>query len=645
MLITLPGGYGEGMAKEIERALQSLAPSPKLNGVEWMDKYYRLARGSTGTPGRWTTRGYQRGLIFLTTNFNTCRLVMAKKSRRIGWTCILIGSHMYHIRVHGVSTGLWFPNKEDHKLFVGKELDPAIGVVHEFNKVMPRSHTISGDHNSIHVKKAGGVLFNLMAGGTRNAYTTISVAVVSSEETSSFPLNIAGEGSPLKLMDGRTDQAPQQKAIHGSTIKGDGGLVVDTYDRADIRLARYIPCPFCGAFSALKRSSQFSPNFKEGKPLRTTPCCGKQHDWYTYREQDDLGIWAEVIELEYVKDFSGMAVLNEENGLIERDGIYHYYRDVGVSIWAAYSYNYAWSSLMGEYCSALDRMKGGDDTEMETFLNQLAAELYKGDPMLRITGEEIKLFNREPMGEKIPDDVLVIFAAIDVQASASSRNEKTDRIEIEVAGFGANRKRWSFEYTKIMGHISDQSTKDAVIKHFAAESKVYETTTGRKLVIQAVMVDTGGSVAEEVRKLIVQANEAGLGFRGVKGDYRGDIAHKAKFHGSRTDGSRCKINVLNTYRLKAIAFQYLRTNQACWFPPDRSTNYFRSLLAEEEVVKVSDMGRKSMGWASRVGSHRNEGFDLFCYTLSALYVFKVNLNIKLKEVNRWRISQGLTTLD
>ena len=100
---------------------------------------------------------------------------------------------------------------------------------------------------------------------------------------------------------------------------------------------------------------------------------------------------------------------------------------------------------MDKFISASEQLALGNIEEMKTWTNTELGETWE-EPGECIDGN--KLINRRELYDaEVPDGVLVLTAAVDVQK---------DRFEAEVVGWGVGKESWGIRYQKIYGDTKEE---------------------------------------------------------------------------------------------------------------------------------------------------------------------------------------------
>lgn len=296
----------------------------------------------------------------------------------------------------------------------------------------------------------------------------------------------------------------------------------------------------------------------------------------------------------------------------------------GFWIWEAYSPFVTWGQIAANFLRAKK-----DPEQLKVFVNTTLAKGWEEFQGGIETGDLEK--RREPYIEFLPDGVLVITAAADVQGN---------RLEYEIVGWGLDFESWSLDYGIIPGDPSQKDVweklKAALMRNFEYEGGLggveqEDDESGATAVLQmrvlAACIDSGGHHSEDVYRFC-RAN-AGRRWYAVKG---------ANVHGKPLISqptflpkSGVRLFMVGTETAKdALANRLAITEPGpgfCHFPDEferdgftyYDTKYFEQLKSERAVVKRTRRGTERV-WEKIKASWRNEALDVRVYNMAALAI-------------------------
>jgi phage terminase large subunit GpA-like protein len=249
----------------------------------------------------------------------------------------------------------------------------------------------------------------------------------------------------------------------------------------------YVPCPHCDEYQVLEWKN------KAGE--------------YNIRWDGD-----DVENAYYVCQVSGCVIEHEYKSAMLARGEWRAEKPfagrAGFWMWEAYSPFVTW----GEICANFLRAKK-DPEQLKVFVNTTLAEGWQ-ELQGGIDTADLEQ-RREPYTVFLPDGVLVITAAVDVQSN---------RLEYEVVGWGLDFESWSLDYGVIPGDPSQpevwEKLKLALTRKFEYESGFSgDDESGASEVLNmrvlAACIDSGGHHSDDVYRFCRQ--NAGRRWYAVKG--------------------------------------------------------------------------------------------------------------------------------
>lgn len=240
----------------------------------------------------------------------------------------------------------------------------------------------------------------------------------------------------------------------------------------------------------------------------------------------------------------------------------------------------------------------------------------------------------------VPDGVLFLTAGADVQ---------TDRIEVQVIGWGRGRRSWLVDYIVLNGDTSRHEVWSDLTKILGT---LYQHPRGVDIAIRKIAVDSGYAtqqVYEWARlhrfgPVAVVKGGADTQSAPVAAPSPVDITH----HGKKI-ASGVKVQLLNTGHFKAELYGILRLDTPNfergedypdgWFTIcalSDTEEYCRQITGEQLITKKDNRGYVKRQW-EKVRA-RNEALDTWVYARAAAYI----LGIDRYQDSHWReIEQSL----
>jgi phage terminase large subunit GpA-like protein len=408
-----------------------------------------------------------------------------------------------------------------------------------------------------------------------------------------------GEGSWLEVVLARLFAwGDLMKVIANSTPTAAGKSPIENlYLQGDQRKF-LVPCPRCGKFQILRwgnENTQYGVKpIKEGGKLKDAYyLCEHCRDAFFNYEKDDflgLGRWEPTSKSD-----------SESMRSRHISGIY---RPVGMR---------TWKNMYEKY----DKVKDEPD-KMRGFVNLDLGEPYKeigGRPPV----EHVYELRGGYKSGTIPDGVLFLTAAIDVQRGSLKDPSNPPRLEMEICGHGEGFRTWSILYKRFEGAIRDEN-EGAWLKlnEFAEEGgMVFERDDGMQFGVKVTFVDSGdGPMTDIIYRFCDGWSNTfpSKGFNALKAK-KGEASDPMKpneffikYRQSKV-GATLLFTISTVYYKEQLYKNLRKTRRAtgeqlkgfCEFPVDYPNKYFKMLTAEE---RLSDGSYEAYG-------RRNEALDCF----------------------------------
>jgi len=590
----------------VARGLEGLNVPEPLKLSEWMDENFYISPESSSITGAWVTFPYQKAILNAMSN-DDIKVVTLMKPKRTGFTKMLCGAIGYFAEHKKRNVVLWQPTDTDSDDFVKDEIDPMLRDVPVLRTALKCNPDKKSPYNTLSKKCFNGSTVDLRGGNSPRGFRRMTKDVAIYDELSAFDSDIGKEGSSVILGDGRLENSPFPKSIRGSTPKILGECQIEkSYDEADLKFTRQIPCPECGQYDALtfSRLNWTDKDFRTTKMSCQRDGCGALFGYNKFSDLEKKGRWV-AEDGEWIDDDDQFR--SKDGDVI--DAPYH----IGFRIWAAYSYFRVWSDIVREFINANKLAKKGDDTSLKTFVNTTLAETYTESGE---TADPSALYKRREHYSKVPNQAKVLTCFIDVQ---------DDRFEGEITAWGAGEESWAIDYFRLYGNIGLQqiwSTLGDKIR------KTYTKEDGSLIDISVTGIDSG-HYTDEVYNFSKK-----IGVRRViptKGssEYGRPIANFPKKRNSKgvyltmigTDTA--KELIYGRYEVQEVGAGY------CHHPinDDFDEDYFKQATAEEKLKKYKK-GVMYYFWDAK--KRRNEVLDCKVGNLAMVRILQQHFGLNLE---------------
>lgn len=588
--------------------LSVFAPPPDLTVSEWADRERMLSPESSAEPGKWDTdrAPYQREIMDTVKDESIDEIVLMT-SAQVGKTEIINNVVGYFIQHDPSPMLIVQPTLSMAEAYSKDRLAGMIRDTPALRKIIGDGKAKKTGNTLLHKSFPGGHV-TLAGSNSPASLASRPVRVVLFDEVDRFPFSAGTEGDPVNLGKKRSTTFLNRISIMVSTPTKKGASRIElAYEGSDKRLY-FVPCPHCGhmQFLDFKRL-----HFDEENPLGATFTCEENGCVIDHRDKREMlmrGEWRK----------TG----NEKS------------RVAGFHLNELYSPWKTWGQIAEDYLSA----KKSEET-LKTFYNTSLGLPYESQGDVPDWEMLYKRKGGYKRG-KIPNEVLFLTAGVDVQK---------DRIELEIVGWGKEKRSWSIDYQVLFGDTSQKGTFNQLDQVL---SKVWEREDKSTLSVLRLAIDSGYQTQNvyqwarrfpESRVIVVKGQES-----------LNQIFAMPKDIMKRSKKSRPLARVWNigVNVIKRELFSWFKLDEPsqdesppfgfCYFPSDYDQNYFKMLCSESEEVKLVNGFPKY--YFTKVFD-RNEALDVRVYNRAAASTLGIDsLNDEGLE-NLFKSSQRLSSND
>jgi phage terminase large subunit GpA-like protein len=255
--------------------------------------------------------------------------------------------------------------------------------------------------------------------------------------------------------------------------------------------------------------------------------------------------------------------------------------------------------------------------QLRVWVNTYLAETWEdqGDSI-----DEYSLMDhREDFGEKLPNQIVMVTAGVDVQ---------DNRLEVSTIGWGKDDESWVISHTTLYG---DPSTPQLWSNLDSVLFRTFTTYDGRTLYIRGTAIDSGGHYTNSVYQYSKKhAGKRIFAIKGVGGEGRSIVTKPSK-----NNSAKCLLFPIGVDTTKELLFARMKINEIgagyIHFSDQLGQDYFQQLTAEKIVTKYHRGFKKRMFQKVRA---RNEALDCFVYAISAYVILGVNVNSLSDRLDR-----------
>ena len=446
-----------------------------------------------------------------------------------------------------------------------------------------------------------------------------SVRILIRDEIDGAPKYLkSGEGEWLEVSFARTSAFGSRKKVldYSTPTTFAETAIWPEYELGDQR-RYFVPCPHCGAFQVLEWSADNKAlgikwTIADGRITRVWYVCEHCHSEIENHHKTEMlraGEWR--------------ATSKSYSDEVRSYHLSSLYSPVGML---------SWEEMVQIYLKVSEKPDG-----MRAFVN-----LYLGLPYeekgIRPKAEVVSENRGSYKSGTVPDGVLYLTAAVDVQQGWKKDPNKPPRLEMEVCGHGLGYRTWSIEYRAFNGSIDDPMSGawNDLVEYWRSNRMTYESNDGRKFPVKMVLIDSGDGTQQEIVYRFCSPWQGVFPSKGFgivkrrKGEaFDEDMPVSFRRFRVANVGSDKPLYEVNTNHYKNLIYNNLRIRRQavppqkpgfCDFPVDYGQHYFDMLTAEDRLTNgtFKDHGRP------------NEALDIRAYNLCAGDAFLNNAVLTMR---------------
>ncbi len=573
-----------------ENIFELLEPPKPMTVSSWAAKYRILSSESSAEPGRWNLdRALYQKIIMDAISDRTCYRIVLMTSAQIGKTEIILNTIGYYS--HHDPSPILFVNPTDAMAqAVSKDrLAPMIRDTKCLKEIYGVAKSRDSANTILHKKFPGGHITLIGSNAPANLASR-PIRVLLLDEVDRYPASAGTEGDPVDLAEKRTNNFWNKKIIMASTPTEKGLSRIEKEYKQSSMEEWCVLCPYCGKYTPYVWENL---DFKD--MMMSCDCCGEKLTEDEWKARPGTFVAANPGET----------------------GTRGFHLNEMASPWKR------WKDIVQEFKAASHDMKeNGTDEKMRTWVNTSKGLPYETKGYSADQDDLTK--RREYYQAELPDGVLVLTAAVDVQ---------DDRFEIEVCGWGKGYESWGILYDKIFGNLERDEIWDE-LEEFLQQKFYFESQNG--LGIACTFIDTGGHYTTQTYKWLVKMKRKRRMIFGIKG-YGANGVPLLHQRSTKND-YHVPILILGVNAGKETVTSRLNIKKPgpgyCHFPEnvDRGYNrkYMDGITSEKRVIKPV-RGKLTVAWVKKSGI-RNEPFDLRNYNTAAVEFLRPDFTILEKKI-------------
>lgn len=558
--------------------MKALAPPPELKISEWADQYRVLSREASAEAGTWSTERaeYQRGIMDAITDEKIDEVVVMS-SAQVGKTEIILNTIGYYISQDASPIMCIQPTLDMAATFSKDRLSPMLRDTPALADKVKDPRSRDSNNTTYHKTFEGGHI-TLVGSNSAASLASRPIRILLFDEVDRY--TVTSEGDSISLAKKRAMTFWNKKMVMVSTPTNEGSSrIASAFEETDKR-EYHVPCFECGEDQILKWKNVHWEQDKPETACYTCEHCG--------------AIWDDAARYRAIRRGHWRATAPEVIG------------KAGFRLSGLYS---PWTSLENAVREFLEAKKLPET--LRVFVNAFLGETWTDE------GERVDDFDiashREDYGEKVPEGVVILTAGCDVQS---------DRLEVEVVGFGRDEESWSVDYRTFYGDPNSAGVWAELDEYL---SLTWEREDGVSLAIKGTCVDSGGHHTQSVYRFCKpRLGKRVYAIKGIGGEGKPLINGRP----STNNNLKCKLWSIGVDTAKEIVYSRLKIKEQgagyCHFPKHYTDEYFKQLTAEK-VVKKYHKGFHRREWIKV--RPRNEALDCRVYALAALSILGVSVNM------------------
>lgn len=441
----------------------AVKPLPKTPVSEWADTY-RMLSSMSAEPGRWRTSRapYQKEIMDAFTQPGIHRVVV-KSCAQIGKSDIMNNVIGRYAHLDPCAIMMLQPTIDMAQDYSKSRIVPMVRDTPVLRGLFSDAKSRDSSNTILSKLFPGGRLI-MCGANSPSGLASKPIRVLLCDEVDRFPVSAGTEGDPVDLASKRMTTFWNYVMGLFSTPTLEGASRIDAeYARGTCEEWQH-RCPNCGGYHKL-RVEEMNVDAEKGAVVNgQRTYVVKSVKWHC----PDCGFEFDEREM---KAAPQKYVLHNEMAL--KNGIRSFSLNAFSSPWIT------WPDIMREWLEA----KGDPDRE-KVVVNTRFGESYKATGAF--DNNDFLLQRREKYGAELPDDVLLLTAAVDTQ---------DNRLEYEICGWGVGEECWGIKKGMILGR-PDQAATWKLLD--LALDKPYHYKDGTSLMVARTFIDRGGHYTTSV---------------------------------------------------------------------------------------------------------------------------------------------------
>lgn len=563
---------------------EGLTPDPDRTVSEWSDEFRMLSQKASAEPGRWRTdrTPYLGEIMDELSPSSPTQEVIFMAGAQIGKT--ETGNNWLGFVIHYAPGPMLLvqPTVDMAKRLSKQRLAPMIEETPVLRERIAESRSRDSGNTQLVKEFQGGVMV-ITGANSAVGLRSMPVRYAFLDEIDGWPVDVDGEGDPVRLAVRRTTTFARRKIYMCSTptIK-EVSRIEREYLASDQRKF-FVPCPHCDHMQVLLFKNL---KWTDDEPDTAAYAC------------EECGV---LIEERFKTQ---MLQHGEWRATAAGDG-----KRAGFHLSSLYSPLgwKSWSEIVEEFLAAK-----GDAPLLKQFVNTILAETWEDEIASKVGADGLRARVEFYENGVAPSRVLAVTAGVDVQ---------DNRLAVSLYGWGRDEESWIISHQEIFGDPSKPEIwrqLDEVllnpVKHEIADP----------LPVLAACVDSGGHFTHEVyqycrerrgRHIMAIKGQSQKNKPAISKPTRVDINWRGKVMKSSAE-----VWPVGSDTIKSVLYARMKHNEPgagfMHFHGDLPEGFFEQLTAEKLVTRYVK-GFPVREWTKKAGA-RNEALDTAVYAYAAM---------------------------
>jgi len=552
-------------------ALQVLKPPEKLTVSEWADKYRILDSKTSAEPGQWSTdrTPYLRGIMDAFTNPLVEEIIFCKPTQVGGTECMnnMLG---YVIAQDPSPVLIVYPTLDLAEFASNNRLKPMVQL----------SPALEGrfhhDDSKVLELQFDGMYVVISGANSPASLASRPIRFLFMDEVDKYPKSAGKEADPRSLARERTKTFPYNKKIfQTSTPTLRSGAIWQAYEKADVKLQYYVPCPHCGHFQIFKFKSGIRFN-KELPPEQI-----RQTAYYECEKCKGK-----------IRDAHKPAMLRNGEWR-DASGVTRYGTKTAFHLNAIYSPWVRFGDVAYEFITSK-----GDPEQLMNFVNSWLAEPWE-NTQVKLNSD--KVLGRSSGYEEgvVPDRTIFLTGGVDVQK---------DRFYFTIRAWGERMTSWNIRH----GFCETWSEIEDVM------NAPYFTRDGTEHYVNLCAIDSGYN-PDDTYDFCSRNSEWAVAVKGSSTEI------PAKYRLTRIDREEKGLYGIALYLVDGSHYKDLIANRIArkpdepggWFVHDDCDREYAEQITSEHKVTIKRNGREVDVWQLKTAGADNHYLDCEVYAAFA----------------------------